>query len=42
MGHLPEQEYRKLRDEYLSGKISKEEFLSRYRDADNYQVAHPG
>lgn len=42
MGHLPEQEYRKLRDEYLSGKISKEEFLRRYRDADNYEVAHPG
>lgn len=42
MGHLPEQEYRKLRDEYLSGKISKEEFLRRYRDPDNYEVAYPG
>ncbi|NYE38717.1 hypothetical protein F4692_003867 [Nocardioides cavernae] len=42
MGHLPGEEYRKLRDDYLSGKISKEEFLRRYRDPDNYEVAHPG
>lgn len=42
MGHLPGEEYRKLRDDYLSGKISKDEFLSRYRDVDNYEVAHPG
>ena len=44
MGHLPGEEYRKLRQNhhYMSGKISKEEFLRRYRDADNYEVAHPG
>lgn len=42
MGHLPGEEYRKLRDQYLSGKIDQEEFLRRYRDADNYEVAHPG
>ncbi|MGN0065836.1 MAG: HNH/ENDO VII family nuclease [Nocardioides sp.] len=42
MGHLPGEEYRHLRDEYLSGKISKEEFLRRYRDPDNYEVSHPG
>lgn len=42
MGHLPGEEYRKLRDQYLSGDITKEEFLRRYRDPDNYEVAHPG
>ena len=42
MGHLPGEEYRKLRDDYLSGRISKEEFLRRYRDPDNYEVADPG
>ncbi|WP_457189532.1 HNH/ENDO VII family nuclease [Nocardioides sp. P5_E3] len=42
MGHVRGEEYRKLRDEYLSGKITKEEFLERYRDPRNYEVAHPG
>lgn len=42
MGHVPGQEYRKLRDDYLSGKMTKDEFLEEYRDVENYEVAHPG
>ncbi|WP_185995574.1 HNH/ENDO VII family nuclease [Nocardioides campestrisoli] len=42
MGHAPGEEYRTLRDQYLSGRISKEEFLQRYRDPSNYEVQHPG
>ena len=42
MGHVRGEEYRKLRDEYLSGKIDKDEFLRRYRNPDNYEVADPG
>ncbi|MBC2932240.1 HNH/ENDO VII family nuclease [Nocardioides sp. zg-1228] len=42
MGHVRGEEYRKLRDEYLSGKITKEEFLERYQAPRNYEVAHPG
>lgn len=42
MGHVPGQEYRTMREEYLSGQISKEEFLKWYRDPDNYVVENPG
>lgn len=42
MGHRPGAEYRDLRDDYLSGKISKEEYLARYRNPDNYAPEHPG
>lgn len=42
MGHIKGKEYRTLRDQYLSGKISKEEFLKRFRDPDNYRVENPG
>lgn len=41
MGHVPDQEYRLLRDDYLSHKISLEDFLGQYRTVDNYQVEHP-
>ncbi|WP_435770340.1 HNH/ENDO VII family nuclease [Nocardioides sp. SYSU DS0651] len=41
MGHNPGSEYRDLLDDYLNHKISKEEFLERYRDPDNYTVQHP-
>lgn len=42
MGHTPDNEYRKLRENYLSHKITKEEFLAEYRDPTRYQVEHPG
>ena len=38
MGHLPGEEYRKTHRDYLSGKISREEFLEIYRDPNNYKV----
>ncbi len=38
MGHITGKEYALLRDRYLSGRISKEEFLERYRDPANYSV----
>lgn len=41
MGHLRGQEYRDLRDDYLSGKITREEFLERYRDPTRYSVQDP-
>jgi len=37
MGHLPGHEYRTLREKYLSGKITKQEFLKEYRNPKNYQ-----
>ncbi|MGW9825521.1 Flp pilus assembly pilin Flp [Brevibacterium pityocampae] len=42
MGHLPGEEYRKLHEEYINGKITREDFLEKYRDPDNYQVEDPG
>ena len=42
MGHKSGEEYKKLREEYLSGDISEEEFLSRYQDENNYRVEDPG
>ncbi|WP_404814707.1 HNH/ENDO VII family nuclease [Scrofimicrobium canadense] len=41
MGHIPEARYANLREEYLSGKISKEEFLKKYRNPENYRVEDP-
>lgn len=41
MGHVSDAKYSKLRDKYLSGEISKEEFLEEFRDADNYRVEDP-
>lgn len=41
MGHVPGEEYRRLHDDYMSHRISKEDFLERYRDADNYRVEDP-
>lgn len=37
MGHLPGHEYRTLHEKYMSGKITKAEFLKEYRDPKNYQ-----
>ncbi len=37
MGHKPGHEYRKSHKDYMDGKISKEEFLSGYKDPNNYQ-----
>ncbi|MGO1265919.1 MAG: GH-E family nuclease, partial [Microbacterium gubbeenense] len=42
MGHLPRRKYSDLRDQYLNGEISKEEFLSRYRNPRNYFAEDPG
>ncbi|WP_228720178.1 HNH/ENDO VII family nuclease [Chryseobacterium panacisoli] len=37
MGHLPGHEYRTLHEKYMSGKITKEEFLREYKNPKNYQ-----
>jgi hypothetical protein len=37
MGHKPEEQYKYKHADYMSGKISKEEFLSWYRDPNNYR-----
>jgi hypothetical protein len=37
MGHMPGKEYRKLRQRFESGEISKAEFLKEYRDPANYR-----
>ena len=36
MGHKPGKEYRKLHQDYMNGKISKEKFLEEYRNPNNY------
>lgn len=41
MGHISDEKYSKLRDRYLSGKMTKEDFLEEYRDASNYRVEDP-
>ena len=41
MEHIPKAKYSELRDEYLSGNITKEEFLAEYRNANNYRVEDP-
>ena len=41
MGHVPGREYKNLREEYLSHRITEEEFLKEYRDPKNYRVQDP-
>lgn len=41
MGHERGREYRKLREAYLSHKISKEEFLKQCKNPENYRVELP-
>lgn len=41
MGHLRGREYRRLRERYLAGGLSKDEFLERYWNPDNYSVQDP-
>ena len=38
MGHLPGAKYSALREEYLTHKITLEEFLQKYQDPNNYRV----
>lgn len=41
MGHVPGEEYRLSKDDYLSGNLSYEDFLDIYRDPNNYRVQDP-
>ncbi|NVE92234.1 HNH/ENDO VII family nuclease [Vreelandella titanicae] len=41
MGHKPGHEYRKLHKDYMDDKITKEEFMTFYRDPNNYQPESP-
>jgi hypothetical protein len=41
MGHKPRKEYKKLHQDYMDGKITKDEFLKEYRDPNNYQPESP-
>lgn len=41
MGHVPGREYKNLREEYLSHRITEEEFLREFRDPKNYRVEDP-
>lgn len=41
MGHLPGKEYWRLREDYLTKRITKEEFLRQYQDPNNYRVEDP-
>lgn len=41
MGHKPNQEYWKLKEAYMRGDISKEDFLKEYRNPDNYTPESP-
>ena len=41
MGHVPGREYKNLREEYLSHRITEEEFLREFRDPNNYRVQDP-
>ncbi|GAB7117830.1 hypothetical protein JCM9743_02910 [Natrinema sp. JCM 9743] len=41
MGHKPRREYRYLVEYYLRGIISREEFLTEYRNPDHYQPECP-
>ncbi|MBN8811110.1 MULTISPECIES: GH-E family nuclease [unclassified Sphingomonas] len=42
MGHLPGKDYKTLHDRYMSGQISREQFLREYHDPRNYQPEAPG
>lgn len=41
MGHVPGEEYRLSKDDYLRGDLSYEDFLDIYRDPNNYRVQDP-
>ena len=41
MGHNTGKEYRKSHQDYIDGKITKEEFLKEYRDPNNYKPEAP-
>ena len=41
MGHQPDRPYRELREQYLNHEISREEFLRRYQNPENYTVEDP-
>jgi HNH/ENDO VII superfamily nuclease with conserved GHE residues len=41
MGHFPTERYGDLHRDYMDGKITKEEFLKRYRDPNNYRPELP-
>lgn len=41
MGHAPGFEYRRLRERYLSGEMTLDEFLEEYRDPSSYRVEDP-
>ncbi|WP_081271936.1 HNH/ENDO VII family nuclease [Mycobacteroides immunogenum] len=38
MGHIDGREYRTLREAYLSGQMTFEEYIAEYRNPDNYRV----
>lgn len=41
MGHKPGSEYKKYHDDYMNGNMSKEDFLKKHRDPDNYRPEDP-
>lgn len=41
MGHLPDNEYRILKQQFLNGDITYDEFISTYRDPYGYRVQDP-
>jgi len=41
MGHKPDAKYSDLHRDCMDGKITKEEFLHRYRDPNNYRPELP-
>ena len=41
MGHLPQEKWDKLRQQYIDGDISWEQVLERYNDPKNYRPEAP-
>ncbi|MGL5443930.1 MAG: GH-E family nuclease [[Mycobacterium] stephanolepidis] len=41
MGHVGGSEYRDLKQDYLRGDLTYDEFLEIYRDPENYRVQDP-
>lgn len=41
MGHIPEEKYSKVHDQYMNGEITKDEFLNWYNDPANYRPEIP-
>lgn len=41
MGHVEGNEYRNLREQYLGGEITFQEFMQEYRNPENYRVQDP-